>query len=69
MTLNELIKLLEYNMKMRLLFNTYGHKVEVIKYRDDILKESFPEFLNMIVEDIKPILYDGTAIIQVDLKG
>jgi hypothetical protein len=69
MTLLDFIKLLEYNMQMRLLFNAYGHKVEVVKYRDDILEESYTDFLNMIVESIKPVWYDSKAIIQVSLKG
>jgi hypothetical protein len=68
MTLMNLIELLDCDVLMIIVLEVYGHKIKIVKYRDAILKDSSVEFLDMIADSIDPILYNGTAALQVNLK-
>lgn len=52
MTLRDLLQKVRPDVDMRIVFNAYGHEVEIIKKQEDIVKDSYDGFLNHKIDKI-----------------
>lgn len=52
MTLRDLLLKVRPDVRMRIVFNAYGHEVEIVKTQESIVNNSYDDFLNHKIDEI-----------------